>query len=169
MLVGFRLFSCSLLITLSFAYFCWRIFVGYVLRPSDGFRFVIHPCPWSDTIWSCDAGMIHTSVCVKCFSSTVFSVCVVLTSFLFHLLASAIHVFCTLPCVCLAFWSQQQHPSSPEHLVQVPGPTAVWAPHSLLSTEEPATVSIPTHAPVLVFTLPPIRPSLSSSGYSKTS
>ena len=52
------------------------IFVGYVLRPCDGFRFVIHPCPWSDTVWSCDAGMIHTNyMCEMFFINCFFCLC----------------------------------------------------------------------------------------------
>lgn len=52
------------------------IFVGYVLRPCDGFRSVIHPCPWSDTVWSCDAGMIHTNyMCEMFFINCFFCLC----------------------------------------------------------------------------------------------
>ena len=67
---------------------------------------------------------IYKYMC-KMFFATVFPVCVVLTAFLFHLLASVIHGFLYTP-LCIWPFDHSSSTHLPQStLVQVPGPTAV--------------------------------------------
>lgn len=68
------------------------------LRPSDGLVFVIQPCLWSDKIWNSNSGMLLLNVCIKCCPLTAFSLCVVLTGFVFQLLSLAFCFTCDKGC-----------------------------------------------------------------------